>query len=540
MTTDWSREGTDRPSRPTARRDRRLVKRFMRAAVAAALVTVVLPMTSPRANATLPIDTDRAEFGSTSTIEPSTTPTVITTGVKLAHGGVYPPFQVAGPSGTGVKIGQPDQHLRPRIDGCGIDYSCFRYELELLQEPESGDRLRFGIDYQEAHLNDPDFVDYDVVILDSKGNEVSRAAWDWLPQSLTFPLPHSPLFLNEDSFGNLEAFVDNPTDSSYTAVVIAMYVPTPGSGFQPRAKLENPYKPTPARRLLLPNIQAYSPHDLGFGCEGEGVDGILGALAGILSDDPLMNTTVPCDVRLRFSYGYGNAGEGPLRLEFTPATDGADKGDVIQRVFREPDERNAYDAKDPGQSEIFAAGTYHLHASHQHYHYDPMFQVQLFSYDADTGDRQDLRRTLKVGNCGHDWFMVDFMTTFGQDPRGTQHSDGCTGASGQSVGPIRIGVSAGWGDIYSRNTGDSYVVFGEEIEGEWRPYGTGDYLLVETVNVGENENGQPFLTESDTSDNVGYTHLRVTAPGNVCVVERGLGASPHESIRQFPTGRPSC
>lgn len=500
------------------------------------------------------------------------------TPVYVDYDGVYPPPVVVVPSAEpdegGLDVDDvvhavtgaaddvspyslPEVAVRPPITGCGQDYPCYRYQLVLAGKRRTGERLRFAIDYREPYLNwEKAAPRYDVVMLDAAGTELSRAAWAWNVREAEASSPVDMPWRDEPantgiSHGHLEVFVDDPTEDAYQVVVIAQRVRDANTGFQPRVKLEHPYRPSPNRRLLLPDLQPLVPYELALGnvdncieiagelqadpssaCDPntDNFDSCLGVL-----DDPQQNATLPCSLRLRFSYGYRNAGEGPLRVEFRPLEDtsGGDSGTAVQRIFREPDERDAYQLE---RSETHEVGPYHLHAAHQHYHYDPMFEVELYSYDPGTGERspEPLSVSPKVGNCGHDWFMADFMTSFDQDPRGTEDSDGCLGLHGSRVDNVVIALSAGWGDTYGRQTGDSYVPFATRTEsGTWERLDDGDYLLVETVNI------DGAMTESDMTDNVGYTHLKV-GPGGVCIVERGLGESPNSRTREEPLGWRAC
>ncbi|MBW3658598.1 MAG: hypothetical protein KY457_08160 [Actinobacteria bacterium] len=482
---------------------RRRTTRILAGLAAGSLIAAVAPTAS--------LPTDEPEYAATTTVE-------------VDREGIYLPTQTAKePSDTAVA-----EAVRPSIARCGTDYDCFRYDLVLPGGRRSGERLRFGIDYRQAFLERKGGRPrYDVVLLDADGTELTRAAWSWETRELQRAAPVTPPWGDPpvslaDSHGHLEAFLDDPTDPTYVAVVIASSISSPNRGFQARVKLDPPYRSSNGRGLLLPDLEPLVPYELML----NPVDGCVGL------DDPEQNAGLPCDLRLRFSYGYRNAGEGPLRIEFEPLADGGIEGDAVQRLFWPPSQRDEYELE---RSVTREAGTYHLHEGHQHYHYDPMYSVELYTYEDGTRSREPVSETPKVGNCGHDWFMTDFATSFEQDPRGAQDSDGCVGESGSlRFDRVAIGLSAGWGDTYSYATGDSYVPFATQgADGTWQRLEDGEYLLVQRVNIDH------ALLEQDVTDNVGYTHLRVDG-STVCIIERGLGESPLERTAAEPLAWPTC
>ncbi|MDQ3951516.1 MAG: hypothetical protein M3279_00935, partial [Actinomycetota bacterium] len=76
---------------------------------------------------------------------------------------------------------------------------------------------------------------------------------------------------------------------------------------------------------------------------------------------------------------------------------------------------------------------------------------------------------------------------------------------------VRIGLSAGWGDIYTAGLSDNYVDFGLN--------GNGLYVVQVKADV------DGTIRESNENDNFGYSLIEVSGL-SVGLLERGRGRSP--------------
>lgn len=321
----------------------------------------------------------------------------------------------------------------------------------------------------------------------------------------------------------IEAFAMDPAPGVWEVLVVRE---DPSAGpFRVRAKLERaprfPRKPVELR----PNLRAEPAYDFTFSYT-EAACGLVSNCSEI-SPAPLPPMCAPDETAddaavrcLRFSFGYQNAGRGPLDLRFGSFDPVTRSVPVRQRIFLS--DRTPLDYSDNEFVEREAASaTYH--EIHGHFHYDNVFGAQLYRVvDEETGGMEAVAEVAKRGACAHDIAFVEFDRFF-QDPQHTADSGtDCSFTFTDPTSPaIRIGLSAGWGDIYTAGLSDNYVDFGLNEDG----------LYVVQVEADVDHT----IAETNESDNFAYSLIRVSGL-EVELLERGRGKSPWDPAKKVVQG----
>ncbi|HEX2058655.1 MAG TPA: hypothetical protein VHI71_09820 [Actinomycetota bacterium] len=313
--------------------------------------------------------------------------------------------------------------------------------------------------------------------------------------------------------GDDEAFVAEPVGGTWQVVVTREN--EAAGRFRVRAKLEReprpPRKPVP----LLPNLRAEPAYDFTFSYVGAacGLFSNCGDVAPVpvppfcAPDETAEDAAVRC---LRFSFGYQNAGRGPMDLRFGTFDPVTRSVPVRQRIYLADATPERYTDNDHVEQDA-ATATYH--EVHGHFHYDDVFGAQLLRVvDEERGVMEPVADVAKRGACAHDVAFVDFERFF-QDPQGLADSGSdCSFTFTDPTSPaVRIGLSAGWGDIYPAGLSDNYVDFGLN--------GDGLYVLQVKADV------DGTIAESNERDNFGYSLIEVSGL-EVELLERGRGRSP--------------
>ena len=313
--------------------------------------------------------------------------------------------------------------------------------------------------------------------------------------------------------GDDEAFVAEPAPGPWQVVVVRDN--EGAESFRVRAKLEGAPRSPRDRVPLLPNLRAEPAYDFTFSYVQAAC-----ALASNCSeiapapvppfcapDETAEDRAVRC---LRFSFGYQNAGRGPMDLRFGELDPVTRSVDVRQRVYFADGTPERYTDNDYVQ---YDAATATYHEVHGHFHYDNVFGAQLLKVvDEERGVTEPVAEVAKRGACAHDIAFVDFDRFF-QDPQGLADSGtDCNFTFTDPTSPgVRIGLSAGWGDIYPAGLSDNYVDFGLNADG----------LYVVQVKADVDDT----IWESNETDNFGYSLISVSGL-SVELLERGRGKSP--------------
>jgi hypothetical protein len=374
----------------------------------------------------------------------------------------------------------------PRIDRasgetCGSN-NCHTYRLAVAP---GGWRMRIGIDHVDHHDR------FALQLFDPKEREVGYAAHSYLETG--------------------EILAAGPRAGTWTLNVIATDVSD--SAYEVRVKLEKNSPAITADVEILPNLRPEPGFDFAFSTP-------VGSNFGVTEtpsischpDEMAEDVAFRC---LRFSFGYQNAGRGPLDLRFEALSEPVLGAKVRQRIYR--GDATIFDYSDNRYRER-PAGTATYHEVHGHFHYDAVFQAQIFRVDdLERGETTRIGDAAKRGACAHDYVLVDFHR-FYQDPAGTADSGtDCNFAfTNPTSARMRIGMSRGWADIYTADLSDNYADFGLNPDGLYlvRVWADPDRLIAET----------------NERDNIAYSLIEV-AGDKVRLLERGRGRAPWDERR---------
>lgn len=317
-----------------------------------------------------------------------------------------------------------------------------------------------------------------------------------------------------------EAFVAQPAPGLWEIEVLGGA--TDVETFRVRAKLER--KPRAVEGVpLLPNLRAEPGYDftfsypeaacdlVGLGCFGTPVPPFCAP------DETAEDQAVRC---LRFSFGYQNAGAGALDLrfgEFDPVTRSVP---VRQRIYLS--DKTPWDYSD-NEFVDRDSGRATYHEVHGHFHYDNVFGARLLRVvNEKTGKLEPVAEVAKRGACAHDIAFVDFDRFFQEPQHLADSGSDCNFTFTNPTSPAtRIGLSAGWGDIYTAGLSDNYVDFGLSADGLY------------VVQVKADVDGT--IDETNERDNFGYSLIRVSGL-EVELLERGRGKSPWDPAKVVVEG----
>ncbi|MFN2587839.1 MAG: hypothetical protein ABR613_06965 [Actinomycetota bacterium] len=317
-----------------------------------------------------------------------------------------------------------------------------------------------------------------------------------------------------------ELFVDDPEPGVWE--IAAVRRDSSAQAFRLRAKLER--EPRVAEGLpMLPNLRAEPGYDFTFSypeaaCELVGSGCSFAPVPPFCApDEAAEDRALRC---LRFSFGYQNAGRGAMDLRFGELDPVARSVPVRQRVYLADATPLDYSDNDFVERD---AGTATYHEVHGHFHYDNVFGAKLLKVvDERTGALEPVAEVAKRGACAHDIAFVDFDRFFQEPQHLADSGDDCNFTFTNPTSPaIRIGLSAGWGDIYTAGLSDNYVDFGLNADG----------LYVVQVKADVDDT----LAESNQKDNFAYSLIRVSGL-SVELLERGRGRSPWDGKKVVVRG----
>jgi hypothetical protein len=288
----------------------------------------------------------------------------------------------------------------------------------------------------------------------------------------------------------------DPVVGTYTLLVRAQDVED--RRFRMRAALETDDGLPAERELVPPNLVPLPPWDFSFllpvtnGSTAGASTGVAvpGGRVACHAEEVVLYSAARC---LRMSFGVGNTGLGPLELEVATGAQFADRP-LLQRV-RYSD----------GGTQSRDAGNAYYHHSHLHYHHDQAIGLELLRVvDADAGVLEEAAPPHRKGFAHRDELLRDWTRFYP-----------VWNKSG-------FGLLPGWGDYYEWDRPGNFVDFGLN----------GDGLYV--VRITADPDG--YILETDPSDNVAYSLIRVTGD-QVEHLESGRGTDPWDRCRSpLPLG----
>jgi hypothetical protein len=350
---------------------------------------------------------------------------------------------------------------------------------------------------QAAFWNGSGTATYAITV--AKGGWRLRVAWDQgnfregVVANLYDPDGKSVAALTGYDSG--EAYVRDPRPGTWTVEVQGP------ARYRMRAKLET--RPVTPRKAvpLLPNLRLVPPHEFTFvgpvsaGSVSFGISPATTCSGYEMVEEGGRNC-------LRFSLGPANVGAGPLQLVF-PGNQGlVTPGKATQLV-----------TWSDGHVTQRPAGEFLYHKTHLHYHHSGFGSLELLEVtDTRRGTMTKVGTGPKQGFCTGDIKIAEWEVFGGvQDSADSECIDNAALVYDPTAG-TKMGLSAGWADLYSWEQDGNYVEF---------PTGSSDgfYVVRSTADAANN------VLESDETDNTGYAYIQVTGR-TVRVIERGRGQSP--------------
>lgn len=245
------------------------------------------------------------------------------------------------------------------------------------------------------------------------------------------------------SFSEAEGvLLHRPRAATYRVVVVPVSV----SESSYRGLLQWELRPKPeGRKLRFPNLVTLRPHGFRivapvFYATGETVpygEGTFSCYFDEVAENPGLERC------LRFSNGIANVGAGRLTLRMNLSDAGSER--TMYQVVRRRD----------GTAIMRDAGTYEIHPTHAHFHYEGFADYRLYSVDPVTGERTDsVSRGRKSGFCLIDVRLV-WWAKIGNERRHFSFPD-CDIPKGGD-GTYLMGMSKGWADIYTWDLPDQYL-----------------------------------------------------------------------------------
>jgi hypothetical protein len=215
---------------------------------------------------------------------------------------------------------------------------------------------------------------------------------------------------------------------------------------------------------------------------------------------------------LRFDNGIRNVGDGPLILRFAWSPDAVTNHCAMQQEIL------ASDATVADRD----AGPCVFHPQHAHFHYQNMGIYQLFAVGASgLPGVKPVAQSLKVGFCTVDVDYFTFGTAQAGGPRRysfptcnipNAFASKTDGPYGPGSPPEYMGVSAGWGDVYTWDLPAQYIDITNGVP-------DGIYQVV------SRSNPDGMIETSDRSGETGVTCIEIK--GTAVKVVRELPSQPN-------------
>lgn len=162
---------------------------------------------------------------------------------------------------------------------------------------------------------------------------------------------------------------------------------------------------------------------------------------------------------LRFTSAIDNVGAAPLTLQIPWAA--ASSGQPTAAALPGECEADQVILRSDGSTTRRDAGPCEFHAEHGHFHYTDFVEFGLHDVNADGTTGAQIASSLKESFCLADDGYFGFGTPGPNGPRNYVGQPDCNVPSTPSAQSpdawITMGVSPGWGDIYTWDTPDQYI-----------------------------------------------------------------------------------
>jgi len=215
---------------------------------------------------------------------------------------------------------------------------------------------------------------------------------------------------------------------------------------------------------LLPALQALPPTDV----HVDGVPPVASTPLGFpfpvdastgsscYADETVNTGASRC---LRFTSEVDNVGTGRLSLEIPWAA--ASSGGLQSGFVPDRCAAKQVVAYSDGSSRTRDAGLCEFHAAHGHFHYRDFVEFSLHTVNADGTTGAEVASSLKESFCLADDGYFGFGSAGPNGPRGYVGQPDCNvpapGALGSPDTFVQMGLTPGWGDIYTWDTPDQFI-----------------------------------------------------------------------------------
>jgi hypothetical protein len=209
--------------------------------------------------------------------------------------------------------------------------------------------------------------------------------------------------------------------------------------------------------------------------------------------------TTSGEKRLRFTTIVVNPGAGRFALRGSRPDTTTSRMAVTQRVYRSDGTVSRNVVVDQSKTWMYFAGDGH---SHWHVHRLQSFTLRPI-VDGTVGNL--VGRGAKTGFCFFDNYRYNLALS------GAPRDPYYTGCGTQSSTRVTMGLSVGWGDVYSAGMAYQWIKINGLRDGEYRVRVTADY--------------SNWFVESNDSNNYTWTDIRIGGSGTtVSILRRGPGA----------------
>ena len=301
---------------------------------------------------------------------------------------------------------------------------------------------------------------------------------------------------------NGQAVAVHPTtNGDYTLAITATYAYDVDAAYLGEARImsgrswDTPTCASPPPCALLPSLRALPVTDVHI----DGVPPVASTPLGFpLPGGPSTGSSCYLDESartgasrcLRFTSEVDNTGVGLLNLQIPWAAALLPGGCHATQVIRYSD----------GSTRPHDAGSCEYHATHGHFHYSDFVAFSLHKVNPDGTSGAEVAASLKESFCLADDGYFGFGTPGPNGPQTYVGQPDCNVPSTPGAptdAAINMGVSPGWGDIYTWDTPDQFIDITTTPDG------------VYDIVARANPNGDLVL--GDPSQECGATRIRLTA-----------------------------
>lgn len=395
--------------------------------------------------------------------------------------------------------------LDPRV-------KCFDYSLETEAAP-AGSQLRVAIDHPSVGDPPPTASTeiFSVVVTGPTQSDGSRQSATH--SGMVLPVPPG------NAQYSSEVRITDPDPGLWQITVVATRVRNPEYAERPAFRVRAGLRPAPRPpdslgdgQYLLPNLRPAPPFELVFATCDDG-------------------SSWPESRCLRYAFGPGNIGKGPLDLLIEPPPSEVNpEGDPQgENIVKAPEYQVIHSSDGTKRKQWIAEAGFHTSPGHLHYHHPATAGAILFRVDPDTKELAPAAPPEKTGFCLGDYWIADWQGFDQQADADYATQTMQSTCAAPNPAAERFGLSTGWGDVYSAGTPGNQMHF---------PVEDGLYVLVVTTNACPtalwmaDETCHGTIIESEYDDNSAFAYFEArdvnTVNPKIMPLERALGTGPFD------------